>query len=59
MKTVLHILTQPEVPLAATVIAAQRDNPDCRVRILDLSQSEPDYQELLVEIFNADSVAVW
>ena len=59
MRKMLHILTQPEDKLAAKIIEQQGTQPDCRVEVVDLSAPEPDYDDLLVKIFAADSVAVW
>ena len=55
----LHILTRPDDPTAAQVIAAQRQRPDLEINVVDLSRPEPDYRALLREIFAADAVAVW
>ncbi len=61
MKTILHVLTRPEDPLADAVIAAQSSLPDTRlesVRLTDTS-SPAQYRELLAKVFAADSVQVW
>jgi hypothetical protein len=59
MRTILHVLTQPEDNLAAKIIEQQGMQPDCRVEVVELSALEPDYDALLDKIFAADSVAVW
>ena len=59
MPQVLHILSHPEAPLTREIIAEQCQLPDTRVVIMDLTVESPDYEELLVQIFAADSVAVW
>jgi hypothetical protein len=59
MSVHLHILTRPEDAVAAEVIAIQRQGADREIRVVDLTQPEPDYAALLAEIFAADSVAVW
>lgn len=59
MRTQLHILTKSDDPLAAQVIRDQRTQPDHEVKVVDLTQSKPDYAKALEEIFRADSVAVW
>ena len=59
MKKNLHILTRPDDPTAAQVIAAQRQRTELEINVVDLSRPEPDYRALLREIFAADSVAVW
>jgi DNA-binding NarL/FixJ family response regulator len=59
MCRVLHILVRSEDPLAAEVIAQQRNQPNCSVGVIDLAMPEPDYAALLEQIFEADSVEVW
>ncbi len=59
MRVVLHILTQPDETLAREIIAKQREQPDQKVNVVDLTVAQPDYARLLQEIFTADSVAVW
>ncbi|MSU64239.1 MAG: hypothetical protein EXS31_17920 [Pedosphaera sp.] len=59
MRQILHILTQPNDPLAAKIIAAQRQEPDHQVRVADLTVPEADYHALLQEIFSSDSIEVW
>jgi hypothetical protein len=59
MRTILHILTQPDDGLAAKVIAAQvAQSQDC-VETVDLTVTTPDYRELLQKIFQSDSVQTW
>lgn len=59
MQRILHILTAPDDPLSEAIIAAHRQLPDQEVRVVDLTNREPDYGVLLEEIFAADSVQVW
>jgi hypothetical protein len=59
MNHLLHVITRPEDPLPGAVIAAQQKDPALEVRVVDLTQGEPDYALLLEEIFRADSVSVW
>ena len=59
MRVVLHILTRPEDTLAQQVISGQRNQPGQEVNIVDLTAAEPDYAKLVLDIFAADSVAVW
>ena len=59
MRTILHILTKPEDPLARALVDAQRRQPDLRVEVADLTPTEPNYATLLEQIFAADSVQVW
>lgn len=58
-RTVLHIVTRTDDALAAQVIAAQRRQPELEVREVNLAAPGPDYENLLEEIFAADSVTVW
>jgi hypothetical protein len=59
MQTVLHILTRKEDSLAQTLIEEQQQQSGVTVRTFDLTQPQPDYERLLEEIFQADSVQVW
>ena len=61
MKTILHVLTRPEDPLADAVIAGQSSLSDTRlesVRLTDAT-SPAQYRELVAKVFAADSVQVW
>jgi hypothetical protein len=62
--TVLHVLTRPADALAAGAIASGQTGTGARnspraVRVFDLTVPEVDYTALLIEVFAADSVAVW
>lgn len=59
MRTLLHILNNPEAPLPREVIAQQEKSADTRVEVVDLNQPEPNYPELVEKIFAADSVSIW
>lgn len=59
MRRVLHILTQPDDPLAREMIAHQQARPENEIRVADLTERQPDYKELLEQIFAADSVQSW
>ena len=61
MKTILHVLTRPEDPLADAVIAAQSGLPETRLESIRLTESGPpeQYRELVAKAFAADSVQVW
>ena len=61
MKTILHILTRPEDPLADSVIALQSALPEKRVESIRLTATTTaeQYRELVVKVFLADSVQVW
>ncbi len=55
----LHILTRPEDPTARAVLDAQRQNPELKVEVADLTGARPDYDALVDAIFRAESIAVW
>ena len=59
MRTVLHLLTRPNDLLAAEVITLQKNTPELELHVIDLTAAEPDYANVLDEIFKADSVEVW
>lgn len=61
MKTILHILTRPEDPLADSVIALQSALPEKRVESIRLTATTTaeQYRELVAKVFSADSVQVW
>ncbi len=59
MRTVLHILTRPEDPTARAVVEAQRQDPELKVEVVDLTPAQPDYDALVDAIFRAESIAVW
>jgi len=59
MRRILHILTRTNDSLSRQIISTQRREPDQQVEIADLTISTPDYQQLLNEIFRADSIEVW
>ena len=58
-RTVLHLVTRMDDALVAQVLAAQRRQPELEVREVNLTAPGPDYEDLLQEIFAADSVTVW
>jgi hypothetical protein len=59
MRILLHILTKPDDALAAEIIALQQQNKKNTVIVADLSKSQPEYKELLENIFAADAVQSW
>ena len=59
MPTFLHILTRPADPLVEGILAAQKDQVDSRVLVVDLTVPEPDYGALVRQVFEADSIASW
>lgn len=59
MRRLLHVLTQTDQPLTTEIIRLQRQEPGWEVEVVELFQSQPDYEGLLEKIFVADSVQVW
>jgi hypothetical protein len=59
MRTVLHIVTRPNDPLAREIIADQRGDGENKIEVADLTKPQPDYKELLENIFAAESVQIW
>lgn len=58
MSRLLHILVRGD-EVALDVVARQRLAAGNEVVVVDLREAEPDYEALVTEIFEADSVAVW
>lgn len=59
MRTILHILTDSGDELARRTIEQQRTQPETQVKVVELTQPEPDYGAVVDQIFAADSVEVW
>ncbi len=59
MRTLLHILTKSDDPLAVELISRQKMQAVGNVQVIDLTQPEPNYEVLLEAIFEADSIQVW
>ncbi len=59
MRQVLHILTTQTDALANETIDLQRRSGEAQVLVMDLTWPEPDYDELLQAIFQADSIQAW
>jgi len=59
MRTILHVLTRPDDPLALKVIEGQRKLPDTDVQVVELSAAHSEYSAVVARIFEADSVEVW
>jgi hypothetical protein len=59
MPTILHILTRPSDELAQGIIRHQKEHPDTRVIVADLTVAEPDYATLVTQVFEADSIQSW
>ncbi len=59
MPRILHILTRPDNSLAERVIREQSGFAEINLMVTDLTSAPPDYDRLLEELFEADSVQVW
>ena len=59
MRLLLHILTRPDDALAQEIITRQQSGGENKTVVADLTQPQPDYKQLLENIFAADSVQVW
>lgn len=59
MRQILHILTACDDQFARDILLAQQQQPELEVRVVDLTETEPDYKALVTEIFKADSIHVW
>lgn len=58
MPATLHILTRRDA-FADGVIALQMQSHPDSIRVIDLDQPEPDYDQLLDAVFEADHISVW
>ncbi len=59
MRQILHILTVYDDQFAQDILLAQKLQPEVDVKVVDLTEDEPDYKALVTEIFAADSIHVW
>ena len=59
MKIQLHILTRPLDASKTELLEAIRREPGVEVRVVDFMGSQPDYVEVVRQIFEADSVVTW
>lgn len=59
MKRILHVITDPDCPLCKRIIDYQEKARGAEIKVVDLSRGEVDYDELLSEIFHAESISVW
>jgi hypothetical protein len=59
MQILLHILTRPDDALARRIIVGQQQIQKNKTLVADLTKAEPDYKELVENIFAADCVQVW
>ena len=59
MKRQLNIITRPHDPLARRVITKQQQDETVELVTIDLTAQKADYEQLVREIFAADTVHVW
>ena len=59
MPVLLQITTQAHDPFARAVIEEERKHSEVELRKFDLTESAPNYDRLLEEIFRADAVHIW
>ncbi len=59
MRKVLHILTKPDDALAREMIRRQQENGENETLVSDLTMPQPNYKQLLENVFAADSVEAW
>ena len=59
MRQLLHIVTKPNDNLARKMLENEQSLPDTKVDVVDLTQRNPDYNQLVEKIFSADSIHVW
>ena len=59
MRSILHIVTEPNCDNLHSIMDAQRAATGVKVDIVDLTRGSPNYDDLLDKIFSADSVQVW
>ncbi len=59
MPRILHILTQPAEPIIEQLIHNQKASPTNEVVVVSLDEENPDYQQLLHEVFQSDSIQCW
>jgi hypothetical protein len=59
MRLLLHILTRPDDALAQEIIVRQQSIGENKIVVANLTKPQPDYKDLLENIFAADSVQTW
>jgi hypothetical protein len=59
MRLLLHILTRPEDTFAREIITRQQSSGKNKTIVVDLTKPQPDYKQLLENIFAAESVQIW
>jgi len=58
MAHILHLLTCAEDAFAADMMARQKAGGH-QVEAIDLTVAEPDYEDVVKRIFQADSIQTW
>ena len=59
MRKTLIIVTKPNERLCDAVVENQLALSGHEIKIIDITEKEPDYRALLGDIFAASSVQVW
>jgi hypothetical protein len=59
MPRILHILNQPASPAIEQLIHDQKASPANEVVVVSLDEENPDYKQLLHEVFQSDSIQCW
>ncbi|MGZ5504833.1 MAG: hypothetical protein ACXWKH_00515 [Limisphaerales bacterium] len=59
MRHILHILTKEDDALARKLIEEQKSGAHQQIDVVDLTRANPNYDELVKKIFDANSVEVW
>ena len=59
MHLIAHVFTRPADALAQEIINRQRQGEKNEIVVVDLTVPQPNYKQLLENIFAADSVQVW
>ena len=59
MGTILQIVTKPNDAFANAVIDEEQKRAGTVLREFNLTESAPDYDRLLEEIFRAEAIHVW
>jgi hypothetical protein len=59
-RKILHILIESGGPMEEELIVRQQSKHDLEVQTIELCREPiPDYQSILHQIFESDSVSVW
>ena len=59
MTRVLHLITRPPETWVQSFIESQTALPEVAVEVIDLNRPDPDYQTVVIRLFESDSVATW